>query len=128
EVRTWLNEVFYIESGISLIKKDKTTIPNNTTAGEIDSYPGTPTEDYIWLPSYQECNTWLSSDEERIEYGTDLTDATYGFRNNTFLGRTNYWTRSAFSSGSVYFVNPRGYIGSYSPTDATVGVRPAFAL
>ena len=127
EVRTWLNEVFYIESGISLIKKNTTTIPNNTTAGEKASYPGTATEDYMWLPSYQECNTWFSDNISRQNNCSDLAKATYT-RWNISYSSCHYWTRSAYSASDVYYVGANGYFSPGTSTYTYPSVRPAFAL
>ena len=126
EVRTWLNEVFYEESGLNAIKTSKSTIQNNTTAGETTDGAGTPTEDYIWLPSYYEMNTWFSSNEARRSDSTDLTKATYGYWYSNY-STTYYWLRSASATGDVCLVALYGNI-NFNNADVFYGVRPAFAL
>ena len=125
EVRTYLNEVFYIESGISLIKKNTTTIPNNTTNGETDSYPGTSTEDYIWLPSYYEMYNWFGSVTYSVNC-SDVNHATYGLYDNK-AGSCWYWTRSAYSDLTCYYCG-RNSNSSDSPSRTNMSVRPCFAL
>ena len=127
EVRTWLNEVFYEESGINAIKTSRSTIQNNTTAGETTDGAGTPTEDYIWLPSYYEMNTWFSSNEARRADSSDLTKATYGYWYKSY-STTYYLLRSACDNDCVYLVGAYGNIGLSLPGDINVGVRPCFAL
>ena len=127
EVRTWLNEVFYEESGLNLIKTSKSTVQNNTTAGEITDGAGTPTEDYIWLPSYYEMNTWFSSDTARRADSSDLTKATYGYWYKNY-STTYYWLRSAYDSYYVYYVSYYDRIDLGTPNYFFIGVRPCFAL
>ena len=127
EVRTWLNEVFYVEAGIDQIKTIKTTIQNNTTNGETTDGDGTPTEDYVWLPSYYEANTWFSGNTERRNNNTDLVKATYGYYYSSYS--TTYWClRSAVDDDYVYAVYFSGFIYSGYPNGIYLGVRPAFAL
>ena len=127
EVRTWLNEVFYEESGINLIKTSKSTIQNNTTAGETTDGAGTPTEDYIWLPSYQEVNTWFSSDTARRADASDLTKATYGYWDE-YNSTTYYWLRSAKNIDGVCCVFTLGFIDFDLPDSFRCGIRPCFSL
>ena len=127
EIRTWLNEVFYEESGLNLIKTSKSTVQNNTTAGETTDGAGTPTEDYVWLPSYYEMNTWFSSDTARRADSSDLAKATYGYWHEEY-STTRYWLRSAYSGYSVYEVLYSGNILGSNTDTFYNGIRPAFAL
>ena len=127
EVRTWLNEVFYEESGLNLIKTSKSTVQNNTTEGETTDEAGTPTEDYVWLPSYYEMTTWFTTDEARKSDSTDLTKATYSYWYSDY-STTYYWLRSAYDTSKVYTVGNGGSVTYLSPGTFNIGVRPAFAL
>ena len=127
EVRTWLNDIFYEESGINAIKTSKSTIQNNTTAGETTDGAGTPTEDYVWLPSYYEMTTWFTTNEARRSDSTDLTKATWGYWYSNY-STTYYWLRSAYDDLSVCNVRNDGYGDFIYPDTLTHGIRPCFAL
>ena len=124
--RSMLNNYFYEESGLNLIKTTKSIVQNNTAAGELTDGAGTPTEDYIWLPSYQEMNTWFSSNEERNVAVSDLAKATYCDVNR-------YWLRTASGEvsdhGEKYcYLIYNGKFGVNMVDSFSNGIRPCFAL
>lgn len=137
EVRTWLNDVFYEEAGINMVKTSKSIVLNNSTESTDDG-SGPSTEDYLWLPSYDEVNEWFDFNNPitYIGTGSDLVRCTFGMVLTSemiaqmgmegFPDTSPYWLRSADSTDNVYIV----YDGLRNgfPNDTTFGVRPAFAF
>ena len=140
EVRAWLNDVFYAEAGINMVKTSKSgkSIVLNNSTESTDDGSGASTEDYLWLPSYDEVNEWFDFDNPITFVGTgsDLVRCTFGmvFTSEMMpnIGREGfpdtapYWLRSAYSADFVYFVHDRLY--DIDPNLTLFGVRPAFAL
>jgi len=128
EVRTWLNEVFYVEAGIDQFKTTKTTIQNNTTAGEKTDGAGTPTDDYVWLPSYAEMTSWYGAGNFK-NGNTDLTKATYGYY-DTSESATRWWFRTASDFMGIHVWGGRcdGTSMDFVNSECRLCVRPCFAL
>ena len=138
--RTYLNEIFLLESGLTNIVIE-TTIENNITDNYEDG-SGTSTTDKIWLASAEELLTWsgagdelanLSSrsvstnSEQRKQNASDMALATYVIQKS---GVGAYFLRSAGRAYTdVCCVSTSGYIesndGFYYPH---YGFCPTFAV
>lgn len=128
EVRAWLNEVFYFDSGIELVKQEKSTVENNSESNIADG-SGTSTNDFVWIPSHEELSSWYSDNDSRKANNSDMARATYGYYSSSYTS-TMYWTRSMNPSGTtgMYYVVHTGSLTDYKPTESFYGVRPCFIL
>ena len=97
---------------------NKTTIDGSTTM----------TEDKLFLLSQNEQESLYSTRVDRIKYPTDYAGATGAIRLGSKSEGGNWWSRSAFSSNSVWYVNYDGAMYSSTPTSSSVGVVPALFL
>lgn len=125
DVRTWLNEVFYEESGINSVKTSKSLVLNNLPGSIIDG-SGEMTEDYLWLPSYSEIQEWFKSDNE---VQSDCSDVSKATNIGVVDSQVIYWTRTAGTSGTAGIIQNRiGGIVSLQPSVVSIGIRPCFSL
>ncbi len=146
DLRVWLNDEFFttaflLNSACLL----KTTVENGgeTTDFVGNSYASKNTEDYVFLPSYQDYINasygFANSPEKstsREAKTTDYARATGAWchtRNNAeekTQHNGSYWTRSA--SGEYDYcatvVNAGGYLSTYAVDVASHSIRPAILL
>ncbi len=132
-IRTWLNETFYntafneLEKGIILT----TTVDNSasSTGYSSNSYACNDTKDKVFLLSYKEVTTYLTSNTLRIRKTTDYakSQGCYSSTDSSYLGNTSWWFRSPSKYYSYYArnFNYDGYIYyNYVPI-TYYGVVPA---
>lgn len=109
-IRQWLNGAFMeIAFGAhekSLLKK--VTVTNGIADGLYSDYPCATTEDFVWLPSYQEITSeafGFSTKADRMALTTDYTRATGTYMRPALtvdpqqIGYGQYYLRSAGFSG-----------------------------
>ena len=125
DARTWLNEVFYEESGLNLFKKTKSVVDNNRIVGPSISNDGTPTEEFVWIPSTYEIEDWFPSTTTRTVIFSDMAGATYCALSNDL---SRYWSRSIAPSDNAYRIDFNGGIASAVISANIYGIRPCFIL
>lgn len=134
--RTWLNSSFYTESGINLVKTEKTAIVTEAFGDnyiveadvyEVYSYD-VNTQDYIWLITSID-DTWVNK-----ATCTDFAMATgcaYDEETSSAQYWSRYWISHAYMSAGACYVN---YYGSFSSDpdglyyDNPPGIRPCFSF
>ena len=134
-VRKWLNETFYNTAFDELQKEIilTTTVDNSvaSTGYSSNSYACEDTEDKVFLLSYKELTTYLTTNVSRTKRTTDYAQS-QGAYTSTFLGNGYWWLRSPGSSDYFSYyaraVDYDGIILSNSVDITSYGVVPALQI
>ena len=137
-IRKWLNETFYNTAFNDLQKEIilTTTVDNSesSTGYSSNQYACEDTEDKVFLLSYKELTTYLTTDASRMKKTTDYAQSqgayTYNGSTTSYLGNGFWWLRSPYSTSSGYArdVIYVGY-GDYNYVfDSGSGVVPALQI
>ena len=141
-VRKWLNETFYNTAFDELQKEIilTTTVDNSvaSTGYSSNSYACEDTEDKVFLLSYKELTTYLTTNASRMKKTTDYAQSQGAFTStsSSYLGNGYWWLRSPDSghSTSARNVSTDGSISDsnsyyYTPVnDNSTGVVPALQI
>ncbi len=135
-IRKWLNETFYNTAFNDLQKEIiLTTMVDNSVAStgySSNSYACEDTEDKVFLLSYKELTTYLTTNASRMKKTTDYAKS-QGADTSTspsYLGNGFWWLRSPNDYQSYYArgVGGSGYVNDYSVGITGGGVVPALQI
>lgn len=133
-IRTWLNRDF-LESSFSVEEQGKileTNVDNSASSSlqTSSTYFCDNTLDKVYLPSYEETQTYFVSDTDRVFHATDyaLSVGTLNFSsgNNTY-GNGVWWTRSAYEkyADRARYIYMNGSTFSNMVFNNDCGIRPS---
>lgn len=132
-IRTWLNETFYNTAFNNLQKEliQTTTVDNSvsSTGYSYNSFVCANTSDKVFLLSYKEVTTYLTSDTECISKSTDYAKSQGCWASVSSVYESNcwWWTRSPGGDGSSYarYIDIDGSVGGDYVDSTGDGVIPA---
>lgn len=135
-VRKWLNETFYNTAFNDLQKEIilTTTVDNSVAStGDLrNPYACEDTEDKVFLLSYKEITTYLTTNASRMKKTTDYAQSqgAYTSTSSSYLGNGYWWLRSpsVHYSYDVCNVDHIGSVYYSNVSTATDGVVPALQI
>ena len=134
-IRKWLNETFYNTAFNDLQKEIilTTTVDNRvaSTGYSSNQYACEDTEDKVFLLSYKELTTYLTTNASRMKKTTDYAQSQGAYTSSSFYGNGYWWPRSPSSYYSYYarYVSYGGGVGSDGLVGNTFnGVVPALQI
>lgn len=107
-IRKWLNETFYNTAFNDLQKEIilTTTVDNSvaSTGKSTNLYACEDTEDKVFLLSYKELTTYLTTNDSRMKKTTDYAQSqgAYTSTSSSYLGNGSWWLRSPGGSNSGF--------------------------
>ena len=136
-IRAWLNNKFY-NTAFTSLQKDLIEITNVDNSVSSTGYSSNPyvcenTEDNVFLLSYKEASTYLTSDSERQMKSSDYakSQGCSQWTDSSYKGNCDWWLRSPCDdySDSARDVSRDGLIGgNYYVHDTHYGVLPALVI
>ncbi len=135
-IRKWLNETF-LNTAFNELQKEiiLTTKVDNSVAStgySSNPYACENTEDKVFLLSYKELTTYLTTNASRMKKTTDYAQAqgAYTSTSSSYLGNGYWWLRSPGSSNSNYarHVYYGGFNYSFIVYYTDRGVVPALQI
>lgn len=133
-IRKWLNETFYNTAFNDLQKElvQVTKVDNSvaSTGYSSNQYACADTNDKVFLLSYKEATTYITSSTARQMKSTDYakSQGCWQSTDSSYKGNCLWWLRSPYYDGSSYarYVSNGGDIGNYNLVYHTSnGVVPA---
>ena len=135
-IRKWLNETFYNTAFDELQKEIilTTTVDNSvaSTGYSSNQYACEDTEDKVFLLSYQELTTYLTTNASRMKKTTDYAQSQGACisTSSSYLGNGYWWLRSPYYGNRSHArdVNYDGGIYSHYVSNRSYGVVPALQI
>ena len=135
DIRKWLNDTFYNTAFTSLQKGliEITNVDNSasSTGESSNKYACSNTYDNIFLLSYKELITYLTSDSERQMESSDYAKSQGVYASSGYGGTCWWWLRSPnyYNSFNVRYVGSYGNFDNFNHVHSTdCGVLPALVI